>query len=114
MSSSIEPSTVFSKPLVNYLTIIELLSINTEKLPKCFSQREAIRDLLKPLNFFCPLCRIANVSGRTKRFDSLFSLKCHVSKVHQNFVDSKTGLTESKIQDLIDLLGVILKLGMIS
>lgn len=92
---------------------MELLSINKEKLPKCFSQREAIRDLLKPLNFSCCLCRIENISGRAKRFDSLFSLRCHVSKAHHNFVDVKTGLSESKVQDLIDLLDLALYLGLI-
>jgi hypothetical protein len=114
MSSSIEPPTIFRKSLVNYLTVVELLSINSKNLPKCFSQREAIRDLLKPLNFSCCICRIENTSGRAKRFDSLFALKCHVSKAHHNFSDSKTGLTESKIQDLIDLLDLILFLRLIS
>lgn len=113
MSSNIEPR-FFHKSLVNYITIIELLSINKDKLPKCFETREALREILKPLNFSCPLCRLQNISGRAKRFNSLFSLKCHVSKSHHNFDDSKTGLSESKIQDLIDLLDLALFLRLIS
>ena len=112
MRSSIEPR-FFHKSLVNYFTIMELLSIDLEKLPKSFSQREAIREILKPLTFTCCLCRVQNTSGKTKRFDDLFSLKCHVSHSHTNFEDKKTGLTESKVQDLIDILELILSLRLI-